>query len=96
MERHYWIDMVKGLTIILVVFHHGFMGVSSAGLVSGTLMNFYSLTKPIRMPLFFMVSGFLLLVRFVTLSSSFLTRSFFIFSIFLFYGILSRPLQGLH
>lgn len=58
MERHYWIDMVKGLTIILVVFHHGFMGVSNAGLVSDTLMNLYSLTKPIRMPLFFMVAGF--------------------------------------
>ena len=56
--REQWIDAVKGLTIILVVFHHVFQGVQTSLGFSDLTLEIYSLTNPIRMPLFFLVAGF--------------------------------------
>lgn len=63
-----WIDLAKGISILLVVFHHGIQsvygmpGLELAG-ITATAANVYELLSqklvPIRMPLFFMISGFL-------------------------------------
>jgi uncharacterized membrane protein YcfT len=57
-QRIDWIDMAKGLTIILVVMEHTTAGVGAAlghlPLVFGALTEF---AKPFRMPLFFLVAG---------------------------------------
>lgn len=57
-QRIDWIDMAKGLTIILVVMEHTTAGVGAAlgqlPLVFGALAEF---AKPFRMPLFFLVAG---------------------------------------
>jgi uncharacterized membrane protein YcfT len=57
-SREVWIDAVKGLTIILVVFHHVFHGVQASIGFSDLTLEIYRLTSPIRMPLFFLVAGF--------------------------------------
>ncbi|MGP9801286.1 acyltransferase family protein [Rheinheimera sp. NSM] len=57
-SRELWIDAVKGLTIILVVFHHVFQGVQTSIGFSDLTLEIYRLTSPIRMPLFFLVAGF--------------------------------------
>lgn len=53
-----WVDMAKGLTIVLVVMEHTTAGVGAAlgqlPLVFGALAEF---AKPFRMPLFFLVAG---------------------------------------
>ncbi|MBF7073558.1 acyltransferase [Glaciecola sp. MH2013] len=56
-NRIAWIDMAKGLTIFLVVFHHAFMGAKNLGLVSSSVFELYELSRPFRMPLFFLVAG---------------------------------------
>lgn len=48
-ERHIWIDLLRGVAIILVVFGHQGKG----------LLDFFIWTSPIKMPLFFAISGFL-------------------------------------
>ncbi|MEX2249518.1 MAG: acyltransferase family protein [Parvibaculum sp.] len=57
-QRIDWIDMAKGLTIVLVVMEHTTAGVGAAlgqlPLVFGALAEF---AKPFRMPLFFLVAG---------------------------------------
>ncbi|MEE2024474.1 acyltransferase family protein [Alkalimonas mucilaginosa] len=56
-KREKWIDAVKGLTIIMVVFHHVFSGVDSAIGFDDFTVSVYNLLVPIRMPLFFLVAG---------------------------------------
>ncbi|MFN3986896.1 MAG: acyltransferase family protein [Rhodocyclaceae bacterium] len=56
--RQTWIDAVKGFTIVLVVFHHVFGGVSSSLSPPEWFLRLYELSQPIRMPLFFSVAGF--------------------------------------
>jgi len=57
-QRIDWIDMAKGLTIVLVVMEHTTAGVGVAighlPLLFGALAEF---AKPFRMPLFFLVAG---------------------------------------
>lgn len=57
-QRIDWVDMAKGLTIILVVMEHTTAGVGAAighlPVVFGALAEF---AKPFRMPLFFLVAG---------------------------------------
>ncbi len=60
-SRLKWIDMAKGLAIILVVFRHIVIGLSRAGLEIGTVYEAAStITYSFRMPLFFILSGFFL------------------------------------
>jgi uncharacterized membrane protein YcfT len=56
--RQRWIDCVKGLTIVMVVFHHNYSGFRSLDAFSETTLHLYALLSPIRMPLFFLVAGF--------------------------------------
>tara|TARA_R110000824_G_scaffold137637_2_gene302094 strand:- start:114208 stop:115260 length:1053 start_codon:yes stop_codon:yes gene_type:complete len=57
-QRIDWVDMAKGLTIILVVMEHTTAGVGAAighlPVIFGALAEF---AKPFRMPLFFLVAG---------------------------------------
>ncbi|MGY8898399.1 MAG: acyltransferase family protein [Paraglaciecola sp.] len=57
-DRETWIDSVKGVTIIMVVFHHVFSGIKTSIGFSDLITDIYDLTSPIRMPLFFLVAGF--------------------------------------
>lgn len=57
-DRETWIDSVKGLTIIMVVFHHVFSGIKTSIGFSDLVVGIYDLSSPIRMPLFFLVAGF--------------------------------------
>lgn len=57
-KRAIWVDYLRGLVIILVVYHHTFLGMERSGMnvpksVGDANMVFYSF----RMPLFFIVSG---------------------------------------
>lgn len=53
-NRIQWIDAMRGVTMILVVFSH--VQVSSLGMTQSIVNNFFSM---FRMPLFFFVSGFI-------------------------------------
>lgn len=57
-KRYAWIDYLRGIAIILVVYHHAFLGIERSGIavpesIVDTNMAFYSF----RMPLFFIFSG---------------------------------------
>jgi len=53
-----WIDYAKGLTIILVVYHHSFLTLVNAGVKMNTwLVNANLSVYSFRMPMFFMLSG---------------------------------------
>ncbi len=63
-----WIDLAKGICILLVVFHHSIQSVyllpdMPLSGITATAAKLYELLSiklvPIRMPLFFMISGFL-------------------------------------
>lgn len=68
MQRIAWLDLVKGISIILVVYYHFIIGPYNRGLSQGMLDKniFDSINHfitynlaPLRMPLFFLVSGYL-------------------------------------
>jgi fucose 4-O-acetylase-like acetyltransferase len=57
-NRYLWVDYLRGIVIILVVYHHAFIGMERSGIavpkvVGDANMIFYSF----RMPLFFVISG---------------------------------------
>ena len=57
-KRSIWVDYLRGIVIILVVYHHTFLGMERTGIivpksVVSANMAFYSF----RMPLFFILSG---------------------------------------
>lgn len=57
-KRLAWIDYAKGLTIILVVYHHSFLTLVNAGVeVNAWLINANLSVYSFRMPMFFMLSG---------------------------------------
>lgn len=57
-KRLAWIDYAKGLTIILVVYHHSFLTLSHSGVqVNPWLINANLSVYSFRMPMFFMLSG---------------------------------------
>lgn len=55
--RVMWLDAAKGLSILLVAFHHAQLTATSIGAGWDLFAQFNALFKPIRMPLFFLVSG---------------------------------------
>lgn len=57
-SRLYWVDYLKGIAIVLVVYRHSLLGIQGSGVqtpayLENANMIFYSF----RMPLFFMLSG---------------------------------------
>jgi len=57
-KRHIWVDYLRGIVILLVVYHHTYLGIERSGFsvpkaIGEANMVFYSF----RMPLFFIVSG---------------------------------------
>lgn len=57
-KRLAWIDYAKGLTIILVVYHHSFLTLVNAGVkVNSWLINANLSVYSFRMPMFFILSG---------------------------------------
>lgn len=57
-SRYNWVDYLRGTIIILVVYHHTYLGIQKSGIVvsqsiSDANMIFFSF----RMPLFFIISG---------------------------------------
>jgi uncharacterized membrane protein YcfT len=54
-----WVDVGKGLCILLVVTMHSTLGVGEAIGREGFMHDFVAFTKPFRMPDFFLLSGFL-------------------------------------
>lgn len=57
-KRSIWVDYLRGIVIILVVYHHTFLGIEKIGIpvpksIISANMAFYSF----RMPLFFILSG---------------------------------------
>ena len=57
-NRYSWVDYLRGVVILLVVYHHTFLGIERSGIevpssVGDANMVFYS----VRMPLFFIISG---------------------------------------
>lgn len=57
-DRRVWIDYLRGIIIILVVYHHTFLGIGSSGIpVSKTVIDVNMAAYSFRMPLFFIFSG---------------------------------------
>jgi fucose 4-O-acetylase-like acetyltransferase len=57
-KRLAWIDYAKGLTIILVVYHHCYLTLINSGVqVSSWMINANLFVYSFRMPMFFMLSG---------------------------------------
>jgi len=54
-----WVDLAKGICILLVVLMHTVLGIQKDIGQGGFLLNVVAWTKPFRMPDFFMLSGFL-------------------------------------
>src|SRR5215203_3254614 len=57
-NRYNWVDYLRGIVILLVVYHHTYLGIERSGLdvpasVGDANMVFYSF----RMPIFFIISG---------------------------------------
>src|SRR6476620_10458581 len=57
-NRYSWVDYLRGVIILLVVYHHAYLGIERSGIpmpetVGHANMIFYSF----RMPLFFIISG---------------------------------------
>ena len=57
-SRLYWVDYLKGIAIILVVYRHSLLGIQSSGIKAPAyLENANLIFFSFRMPLFFMLSG---------------------------------------
>ena len=57
-SRLYWVDYLKGIAIILVVYRHSLLGIQGSGVLTPAyLENANMIFFSFRMPLFFMLSG---------------------------------------
>jgi fucose 4-O-acetylase-like acetyltransferase len=57
-NRYKWIDYLRGIAIILVVYHHAFLGMEDDGIsVPKSVVNANMAAYSFRMPLFFIFSG---------------------------------------
>lgn len=57
-ERRIWIDYLRGIVIILVVYHHVFLGIANSGIsVPRSIIDINMAAYSFRMPLFFIFSG---------------------------------------
>ncbi|MGZ3973686.1 MAG: acyltransferase family protein [Flavisolibacter sp.] len=57
-DRHIWIDYLRGLVIILVVYHHAFLGMVRSGIaIPQSILDANMAAYSFRMPLFFIFSG---------------------------------------
>src|ERR1700750_67395 len=57
-SRLHWVDYLKGIAIILVVYRHSLLGIQQKGIsVPDYLVNANMIFYSFRMPLFFMLSG---------------------------------------
>src|SRR6478736_6465043 len=57
-SRLYWVDYLKGIAIILVVYRHSLLGIERSGaFVPHYLVNANMIFYSFRMPLFFILSG---------------------------------------
>lgn len=57
-SRMHWVDYLKGIAIILVVYRHSFLGIQSSGIaIPNYLYTANTIFFSFRMPLFFMLSG---------------------------------------
>jgi fucose 4-O-acetylase-like acetyltransferase len=57
-KRHVWIDYLRGMVIILVVYHHAFLGMVKNGInVPRYIVDANMAAYSFRMPLFFIFSG---------------------------------------
>jgi fucose 4-O-acetylase-like acetyltransferase len=57
-DRHIWIDYLRGIAIILVVYHHTFLGIEKNGIdVPNSIVDANMAAYSFRMPLFFIFSG---------------------------------------
>jgi len=57
-KRHLWVDCLRGIVIILVVYHHAFLGMVKNGVsVPQSIMDANMAAYSFRMPLFFIFSG---------------------------------------
>ena len=57
-SRLYWVDYLKGIAIILVVYRHSLLGIQSSGIKAPAYLENANLVFfSFRMPLFFMLSG---------------------------------------
>lgn len=59
-QRIDWVDIAKGLCIILVVMMHSTLGVENAAGEQGWMHYLVAFAKPFRMPDFFLISGLFL------------------------------------
>ncbi|MBL4786413.1 MAG: acyltransferase family protein [Cohaesibacteraceae bacterium] len=59
-QRVDWIDLTKGVTIILVVMMHSVLGVEKAVGYDGWMHVIVEFARPFRIPLFFLVAGLFL------------------------------------
>ncbi len=62
-QRIAWVDIAKGICIILVVMMHATLGVEKATGQETILNGFIDWAKPFRMPDFFLISGLFLAAR---------------------------------
>ena len=62
-SRVAWVDIAKGLCILLVVMMHATLGVEKATGQDTVLNGFIEWAKPFRMPDFFLISGLFLAAR---------------------------------
>ena len=58
-----WVDVAKGLCIVLVVMMHATLGVEKATGTETSLHTFIEWARPFRMPDFFLISGLFLAAR---------------------------------
>ncbi len=61
-QRIEWIDLVKASSVLLVVFMHAsntLVDIAGASALTSFLQHFNHLVEPLRMPIFFLVSGML-------------------------------------
>lgn len=57
-SRLYWVDYLKGIAVILVVYRHSLLGIQNSGLtIPDYLVNANMIFFSFRMPLFFILSG---------------------------------------
>ena len=57
-KRYFWVDYLRGIAIILVVYHHTFLGIEKSGItVPKSIVDANMAAYSFRMPLFFIFSG---------------------------------------
>ena len=58
-ERIAWLDAARGISILLVVLYHAILYLDHYDLASYTYTQLNEVFRPIRMPMFFAISGVL-------------------------------------